>query len=47
MKVAHFDRLRGAVGAGVEGSAWKMFRCILILSRVYMFVGDVVAVCYM
>ena len=39
MKVAHFDRLRGAVGAEVEGSAWEMLCCILSLSRVNMFVG--------
>ena len=39
MKVVHFDRLWGAVGAEVEVSVLEMFRSNLSFSRVSMFVG--------
>jgi hypothetical protein len=39
VKVAHFDRLQGAVGAEVEGSAWEMLGCILSLGQVNMYAG--------
>ena len=37
VKVAHFVCLLW--GVGMEGFVWEMFRCILSLSRVNMFMG--------